>query len=199
MPFPGRAKTYCFTPLINRLQNCSLKLCLKCVLLTGMSDVFIISSVTLTACLYYSKKKWFSLENSNGSINGKLHISYHLSSGPRCQDQNTEARELWEEKEQNRDLKSIHTLAEGSCSGQGQTFIRRHCPEPNLCESLPCRAYKSDASPRGDPLWATAATFYMHQLKEENHVFTPICIFSESVGYRIYFKECIWACVYASV
>jgi hypothetical protein len=53
--------------------------------------MFIISSVTHTACLYFSKKKKrFSLGNSNGVINGKLPISHHLSSGPRCQDQSME-------------------------------------------------------------------------------------------------------------
>lgn len=61
--FPGRTKMYCFTPLINRAQNYSLRLCLKCVLPTGMSHVSIISSVTRKAWLYSSK--WFSLENSN--------------------------------------------------------------------------------------------------------------------------------------
>lgn len=111
---------YCFIPLINRPQNYLLKLCLKYVLLTRMSDALTISSVTHMACLYAAKR--FSVENSNGIINGKLDIS-HLSSEPRCRDQGNEARELWKEKEHDKDLRSIHMVAVGS--GQGQTFSRR--------------------------------------------------------------------------
>lgn len=136
MLFPGRTKMYCLTPLINRAQNYSRRLCLTCVLPTGMSHVSIISSVTHTARLYSSK--WFSLENSNTLMeNSTLHII--------CQDQGIEARGLWKERGKNKDLTSIHMIAKGSCSGQGQTFTGRHCLEPALCASLPCRA----SSPRG--------------------------------------------------
>lgn len=93
--FPGRTKMYCLTPLINRAQNYSLRLCLKCVLPTGMSHVSRISSVTRMAWLYSSK--WFSLENSNTLMeNSTLHII--------SQDQGTEVRELWKERGKNQRL-----------------------------------------------------------------------------------------------
>lgn len=76
---------YCFTLLINRLQNYSLRLCLKYVLLTGMSDVFIASSETHTTV--YIPKKMVLLGELKRGINGKLRISHHLSSEPGCQDQ----------------------------------------------------------------------------------------------------------------
>lgn len=141
---------HCFIPLINRLQNYSLRLCLKCVLLTGMSDMFIISSVTHTACLYFSKKKKGSLWGTQMGLlmeNSPFHITCHLVPDAKIR----VWKQTWKEKEHNRDLKSIHTVAKGSCSGQGQTFIRRHCLEPDLCGSQPYRACKSDTTPEVIP------------------------------------------------
>lgn len=98
----------------------------------------------------FLKKKKGSLWGTQMGLlmeNSPFHITCHLVPDAKIR----VWKQTWKEKEHNRDLKSIHTVAKGSCSGQGQTFIRRHCLEPDLCGSQPYRACKSDTTPEVIP------------------------------------------------
>lgn len=80
--------------------------------------------------------------------NSAFHITCHLDPDAKIR----ESKRALEGNGTEQRLKVYPYNSQGQLPRTKETFTRRHCLEPDLCEFLLCRACKSVASPRGDPL-----------------------------------------------